>query len=763
MRVSPVLLAVLTVSAALGFSRPVGAETPASLQRADSSDVMAIAEPSAEVQPPDLVVPTTTEADLAVPAVAGVPVAAEPETFSLDQLAQTPVPPASEPPLQPGSPPPGTQTPEQGQPAQIQLDGDAPGSPDVEFENLPPDSTTPPAVPTPTPPPQTSEPEPRVLVAEVFVVGAENRTAIVNGIEVPLEQVVYDAIDTQPGRTTTRSQLQQDINAIFETGYFSGVRSEPTDTVLGVRVTFVVRPNPDLRAVQVQGGEVLPQSVVDEAFADQYGRILNVRDFQVGVERINDWYEENGYVLAQFVGAPQISEQTGTVTLEVAEGVIEDINIRFLNDEGEAVDEEGNPITGRTREFIITREFQTQPGDVFNRAQIERDLQRAFALGIFEDVQVSLNPGDDRRRVDVTVNVTERNTGSVAAGVGFSSASGLFGTLSYQEQNLGGNNQRLGAEVQFGERELLFDISFTDPWIAGDPYRTSYTVNAFGRRSISLIFDGGEQEVRLPDEDDPNSIDTGDRPRIRRLGGGVSFGRPLGNGWRASAGFQYQNVTIQDSDGNLSPVDALGNPLSFSGSGRDDLFLVQLAASRDRRNDPIAPTSGSVLRFSTDQSIPIGQGSIFLTRLRGSYSYYIPVDFTDFSDGAETLAFNVQAGTVLGDLPPYEAFSLGGTDSVRGYDSGELGSGRSFVQATVEYRFPIFSIIGGALFADFGTDLGTADDVPGSPAEIRDKPGSGFGVGLGVRVQSPIGQIRVDYAVNDEGDGRIHFGIGERF
>jgi len=152
-----------------------------------------------------------------------------------------------------------------------------------------------------------------------------------------------------------------------------------------------------------------------------------------------------------------------------------------------------------------------------------------------------------------------------------------------------------------------------------------------------------------------------------------------------------------------------------------------------------------------------------MTRLRASYSHYIPADLTNFKEGPEAFAFNVQAGTVLGDLPPYEAFSLGGTDSVRGYDAGELGSGRSFIQATAEYRFPVFSIVGGALFVDFGSDLGTAGDVPGSPADVREKPGTGFGYGLGVRVQSPLGQIRVDYGFNDDGDGRIHFGIGERF
>jgi len=68
-----------------------------------------------------------------------------------------------------------------------------------------------------------------------------------------------------------------------------------------------------------------------------------------------------------------------------------------------------------------------KPGRVFNRNTVQRDLQRVYGLGLFEDVQVSLNPGTDPRKVIVVVNVDERNS-SVAAGAGISSASGLFGT-----------------------------------------------------------------------------------------------------------------------------------------------------------------------------------------------------------------------------------------------------------------------------------------------------------------------------------------------
>ncbi|TVQ18127.1 MAG: hypothetical protein EA367_15660 [Leptolyngbya sp. DLM2.Bin15] len=760
MQFSPVLLAVLTVSTTLGLATaataaPESATLEANETRqAHSSGASGTlfspvgagqrdrlpAIPSPELSP-----------ELSPEHIVDEDVASSP---LLDIAAAEPVPMS----LEPASPAPAAI-------AQVgPAEDDAPDA--LEFEITPSptldlDLTPPSSAPSPAPPPPTSSPgndeETRVLVAEVVVVGAEG----------DLENEVYRVISTQAGRTATRAQLQNDINAIFETGWFSNVRAVPSDTPLGVRVTYEVTPNPVLRSVQVPNTQVLPPGKVDEIFGDQYGVTLNLRRLDGGIRRLNEWYQSEGYILAQVVDAPEVGAD-GVVTLDVAEGVIEDIQVLFIDEAGQTVDDDGEPIRGRTREFIVTRELQAQPGDVFNQNQISQDLQRVFNLGLFDDVRLALAPGEDPRNVNVVVSLVEGNTGSLAAGLGFSGSTGIFGTVSYQQRNLGGNNQRLGAEVQVGERGFLFDVNFTDPWIGGDPYQTSYSVNLFNRRSISLVFDGGDPEVRLPDSDNPNDIESGDRPRIDRLGAGVNFTRPLDEwlgwqNWRGSLGFEAQRVSVRDSNGNISPVDALGNQLSFDDDGTDNLFILQLGLVNDQRNNPLQPTSGSVLRFGTEQTVPIGSGNILFNRLRASYSRYFPVNFTSFSEGPETLAFNVQVGTIFGDLPPYEAFSIGGTDSVRGYGSGEVGSGRSFLQATAEYRFPVFSIIGGALFADFGTDLGSANNVPGEPSNVRNKPGTGFGIGAGIRVQSPLGPIRIDYGVNDDGESRFHFGIGERF
>ena len=770
MRLSPFLVTVMALAPTLGVSLSVNAQSPniseesqdiftaASTKPGDKS--AALLQKSSDAKKlPVVVIPTsnsTTAQNTNTPQIPppnNLPSGSEQPEVNPNPEDNTPTQPQIPPTLE------NNQTPTQ--PVQPQFQ--TPGTPQQNQQFQTPG--------TPQPNQQQTADETRVLVSEVLV-RSEAGT-----LTRELQEQVYRVIRTQPGRTTTRSQLQEDINAIFGTGFFSNVQVAPEDTPLGVRVSFVVQPNPVLQKVQIDANpganvaSVLPVNTVDEVFGNQYGQILNLRELQEGIKQLVKRYQDQGYVLANVIGAPQVSPD-GVVTLQVAEGVVEDIRIQFRDKDGEATDEDGKPIKGRTQPYIVKREIELDSGNVFNRNTVQRDLQRVFGLGVFEDVNVSLDPGDDPSKVDVIVNVVERNSGSIAAGAGISSASGLFGTISYQEQNLNGRNQNLGAELQAGIREFLFDVRFTDPWIAGDPYRTSYTVNAFRRRSISLIFDGDDEEIETADTGTDN--DDRDRPRVRRTGGGVNFSRPLSKNpykkseWVASAGLQYQRVTITNGDGDVSEEGAIfedGNrvsqlvQLSASGDGEDDLFLVKLGASRDKRNNPLQPTKGSFLRLGVDQSVPIGQGSIAMTKLRGSYSQYIPVNFTNFSKGAETLAFNFQAGTILGDLPPYEAFSLGGSNSVRGYDEGGLSSGRSYVEASVEYRFPLFSVLSGALFVDVGSDLGSTTE----PAEVLDKNGTGVGYGLGVRVQSPLGPIRIDYGINDDGDSRINFGIGERF
>ncbi|MEN9521084.1 MAG: hypothetical protein RLZZ381_3672, partial [Cyanobacteriota bacterium] len=322
--------------------------------------------------------------------------------------------------------------------------------------------------------PAPKTPEARVLVSEVLVTGANEE----------LKKLIYTTINVKPGRTTTRSQLQEDLNAIYATGFFQNVEVTPQDTPLGVRIAFTVEPNPKLSRVQIKttsstGKPVLSNEKVSDIFGKNYGRILNLRELQKGIIKVNQWYAQNGYELAQVVGTPQISPQ-GNITLIVTEGIIEDIKVRYF-------DQQDKSVAGKTREFIITREVQSEPGQVFRRNIAQGDLQRIYGLGIFQDARLSFSPGKDPNQVVVNIDVVENSGREVKFEGGYSSDVGLLGTVGLKYNNVGGNNQSLGSEISLSDNDLLYNLSFTDPWIASSDRRDSYTVNASRRSSTSLV------------------------------------------------------------------------------------------------------------------------------------------------------------------------------------------------------------------------------------------------------------------------------------
>jgi outer membrane protein insertion porin family len=327
-------------------------------------------------------------------------------------------------------------------------------------------------------------------------------------------------------------------------------------------------------------------------------------------------------------------------------------------------------------------------------------------------------------------------------------------------QPLGGDSS-LNAVVEGGEHILAFDIEYLNA--TPDP-RRGFGINIFNQRSWVPAFRGGDRDVDLAN---------GNTPWVHRLGGGVEFFLPIADNFDSALGVSYQRVSVRDDvfTSELEPFDELGNELTVDSDGIDDLLIFRAAAVIDNRDTPTLTTTGNRIRFGIDQGFTLGAENIAFARLAANYTQYIPFNLFGFSAGPRTLVLNVQGGTFLGDVPPYEAFNLGGTNSVRGYRAGSVGTGSRFVQATAEYRFPVASLsvfntdldLRGALFVDYGTDLGSADDVIGEPGEVRDKPGDGLGFGAGLQAQTPFGFARLEFAVNDNGGSQIIATFGDRF
>jgi outer membrane protein insertion porin family len=453
---------------------------------------------------------------------------------------------------------------------------------------------------------------------------------------------------------------------------------------------------------------------------------------------------------------------------------IAEIQVRFL-------DTAGQPTEGLTQPFIITREFDLQPGDVYDQERAAAGLARVLNLDSIRAASLTLEPAADPTQVILVVSVIERDPFFVSLEATSASPSALRGPFQRRSvapgpdedtgfaiagsagfRNLGGNDQNLILRLRGGEQVLDGELSFTDPWIGGDPDRTGYGVNLFNQRAVQGVFTGGDRDVDLSGGDDP---------WVHRFGGGVQVFRPLTPTLGAALGLSYEHISVRDDvfSSEAEPEDEDGNSLTVSDDGEDDLLTLRLAADLDQRNDPTDPTAGSRILVGIDQTIPIGDANITFTRFTANYLQYLPVSLFQFDEGSTTLVLNLQAGAMLGDVPPYEAFNLD-SGPVRGFGGTEFGTGSSFAQAAAEYRFPIatFSLFDesidlvGALFAGYATDLGTADEVIGTPAEARDKPGDGFAYGVGLRARTPIGVVRIELGFGDDGS-EVILTTGDRF
>jgi outer membrane protein insertion porin family len=685
-----------------------------------------------------------------------------------------------------------------------------------------------PVSPSPSLQPQAAQ-EPRVLISEVVIEGLDSHPE-----KERLEQAAYGAMNVTPGSEITRSQLRNDLAAVYATGWFADVRIEPVDSPLGVRLKVQVVPNPVLTSISLEPANAeVPKQVVDETFAPDLGKTLNLNTLQARMQELQKWYADQGYSLARVTGPGRISPD-GNVQLVIRQGTVAGVEVQFVNKEGSTTNDKGQTIKGKTKPWVITREISIKPGEVFNRRNLEEDIKRLYGTGLFADVKVTLRPvADNPGEVTIVLGVVEQSTGSLSGGLGYSQSQGVFGQIQLQDTNLLGRAWDLGTSFTYGQFGGLADITFTDPWIKGDPFRTAFRLKAFVSRDVPQIYQSqnngniltANEFYEAPGTNVAYNINSNNTPEgkvfgsvqeaenansklswfdyngnsvvIQRIGGNLQFVRPLNGGnpfkrvpWSVIVGLSGQQVTPMDYSGQSNPFGVASNNFNGNGSqvpinsvvclayncaNSNQLLGVRVAATMNTLNDPRNPTQGNFLSLGTEQFISVGPNSPTFNRLRGSFTHYIPVNWLKLYKGCrpkpgetgdckQALAFQVSAGANVGQLPPYEAFCLGGGNSVRGYYDCDLGVGRSFAEATLEYRFPIFSIISGEVFVDGGTTFGSQSSVPGNPGGLLLKPGQGFSVGTGLIVTTPVGPLRLEVASQDfSGNWRFNLGVGWKF
>ena len=568
----------------------------------------------------------------------------------------------------------------------------------------------------------------------------------ISGVTAQQQADLLPILTERVGDAVSVDGVFRDVTNLGNTGYFSEVNPVFTTVPEGVKLDFAVTVNPITTGVSFEGNTVYTSEVLTKFMDIQPGQVLNSVYVGQKIQGINAAYARDGYMLAHVDGI-RVDDQ-GMLHVHIVEGIVEDIIPA------------GNK---KTRDKVITREFVQKKGKPFNKFLVRRSVERVYNLGFFDDVNVRMLPGEqDPNNVIIEIDVLEHKTGTITLGAGYSESDGLMGIIEFGEENFRGTGDKFKVHWEIGGKKKYknYQISYLKPWI--DSKGTSLGFSFFNR----------EDEYTDYNEDGNEVAEYNKKSR----GFNISFGRQTGEYTRDyltlesrkdsykwdsddSSGYRYDTDAISNTTGSGNDWDnrkpgtnqswnfASNNYVKNNFGRINSITWQKVYDSRDNIYDP---TRGRRISYTAQWA---GHG------LGGDFDFY---KFTAEARmykklGAKNvLAFRARGGFIQGDAPYSQLFTLGGADSLRGYEDDQF-RGKYMYNATLEFRFPIVKKVSGVLF----TDIGDAWDAP-NVTWYNSKKTFNYGVGAGVRVTTPIGPVKLDYGVGKH-KNKFHFSFGTQF
>ena len=557
---------------------------------------------------------------------------------------------------------------------------------------------------------------------------------IEGNVAVP-EAEIAAALKTKPGMQFTEAGLSEDLSAIYDLGWFYDLRPEFKTVPEGVQVIYHVMENPVYQKTEVEGNTVLNKQRVASFFDLEQGKIANLKNINKCVQKLEEEYRSNGYILARVTDVHM--EKDGTLKVAVNEGVVEGFKVK------------GNV---KTKDYVVTREMKLKKGEPFNAKAARRSMQRVYNLGYFEDVNIKLNPGREPNGVEVEISVVEMNTGTFGIGAGYSNADGFVGMVSIGDKNFRGIGDKINLRWEFGgEDNKNYDFSYTRPWL--DDKETSATINLYDITNEYADYNIDGDEIARYDK--------------KRRGQEITFSR------RTHNEFVSNYITIKNRDdiykGEADGYEGDENQYYEEGFKQSPHFkkewMPQTPEERrkenfgvtrsitfgrvyDSRDNIYDPHEGKRIGYSVEWAGGMG-GDFDFTKWTADWRYY-------FRAGGESVwALNLGAGYASGDMPLSQRFTMGGSDTLRGYEDDQF-RGNSMLKATLEYRFPIVKKVQGVLFTDNGYAWDKRHEDEFDMGLLKNS----YGVGL--RINSPLGPVKLDYGYGEDG-GKFHFSFGGQF
>ena len=537
-------------------------------------------------------------------------------------------------------------------------------------------------------------------------------------------------------------QLEQDLDKIREYYQDHGfidveikdVRKERTEKGPMI-ITIVISEGPQyhVRKLTITGYQHTTEPKVRTLLKMKEGSVYSPKQLRDDAKAVADAYGSGGYV--DLVITPE-GTPAGTGLIDVHYTIEESVR-SFVN----RVNIEGNT---RTKDKVIRREVLVAPGDVFNTVRVDTTKKRLENLGYFAKVETYPEDTDIPGRKDLTILVQEKRTGSLSFGGGFSTVDKLVGFVELTQGNFDlfnwpsftGGGEKFRLRLQYGTERKDFLLTITEPYFLDR--RLALTGQAFYNEANYLSADYDQ----------------------RNYGFSLDLRKPINAYMYGTLGYTLQNVEIFNV-ASSSPEFILTQSGTFTESKVFSSLVL------DTRDNPLLSRRGQRITFSPAIAGGFlgGDTQIYGLDLEGSQYFHLPKDTILLLNGEIATVSQWGSGS---EVPIFERLFLGGSNNLRGFPFREVGpqqngepvGGQSMARATLEWTFPIIEKARGALFYDTGF-VNTSEWSFGFNHMASD-------VGVGLRLDLPIGPLRLDYGypvMRDgyNGGGHFNFNVGYQF
>ncbi len=546
-----------------------------------------------------------------------------------------------------------------------------------------------------------------------------------------------------------RKKLEADVNnlTVFysNNGYVDAVVGTPEisydEEEEGLRITIEIEEGPQytVNNVAIEGDLIKPAEELLEQVQTARGNVFSREIVRDDIQTLQSSYINVGYAYAEVTPLTRMDDENNLVDITYRIDKRKKVRIERINISGNE----------KTRDKVIRRELKSIEGEYYSGEALERSEENLDRLGFFEDIELKPRRGSQDDLMILDVNVKETLTGSFQVGAGYSQEYSFFAFFQFAQENFLGRGEKIQASATYGGLASQFDILFIEPYLFDTRISSSISIYKQQQEFDDYTYEGVSYQDYSRDGE----------------GGRISFGFPLqfDDFTRVIIRYTYDNSYI-------SNIPDYASQAYKDMQGENVTSGLALTLQRDSRNRAWNPNKGSLNRLRLEYTGGILGGDVYYDGYSAESAWYFPLFWkTVFLIQGNWGYLKKRSG---GKLPVYIKYRLGGLNSIRGFDYGDISphdpdtgykiGGEKMMYYTLEYRFPVLSKQGflGLVFLDTG-NVWTKDDN-------FDFGHMRTSVGAGIRWRSPMGPLRLEYGYNldprdDEEQGQLEFSVGGLF